>query len=328
MHTIKWGIIGCGDVTEVKSGPAFRKVTGSDLVAVMRRDAARAEDYARRHGVPRWYSEADALINDPEVNAIYVATPPLYHEAYTIQALKAGKPVYVEKPMAVSAAAARNMAACAAREGGKLCVAHYRREQPLFKKIRQLLLEEAIGRVQLVNLRLLLPHQSKVVAATEANWRINEALSGGGLFHDLAPHQLDLMYHFFGPPMKAGGLALNQGGFYTAADTVCGQAVFDRNILLQGTWSFTVPPEHKEDRVEILGTKGKISFSVFEHQDLQVTAGGTETRYSFDKLAHVQEPMIATVVRYFLGEAENPCPAEEGVAVMQLMEAFASANGR
>ncbi|HET7898336.1 MAG TPA: Gfo/Idh/MocA family oxidoreductase, partial [Flavisolibacter sp.] len=126
---IRWGIIGCGDVTEVKSGPAFSKVPNSELVAVMRRDAAKAEDYARRHKVGKWYSDATALINDPDVNAIYVATPPLQHEDYTIQALKAGKPVYVEKPMAIDAAAAKRMVQAANETGTKLSVAHYRRQQ-------------------------------------------------------------------------------------------------------------------------------------------------------------------------------------------------------
>ena len=87
---INWGIIGCGDVTEVKSGPAFNKVPGSKLVAVMRRDAAKAADYAKRHNVPRWYNDAEALINDAEVNAIYIATPPSSHAAYALAAIKAG----------------------------------------------------------------------------------------------------------------------------------------------------------------------------------------------------------------------------------------------
>src|SRR3979490_889057 len=101
MTNINWGIIGCGDVTEIKSGPAFNKVKNSSLIAVMRRDAEKAKDYARRHQVPKWYSNADELITDPDVNAIYVATPPSSHEEYTLAAVKAGKPVYVEKPMSV-----------------------------------------------------------------------------------------------------------------------------------------------------------------------------------------------------------------------------------
>src|SRR3954464_15331312 len=139
MKTIHWGIIGCGDVTEVKSGPAFNKVPGSKLVAVMRRDAGKAEDYAKRHGVPKCYTDGYELIADPEVAAVYVATPPLQHEEYTIAALKAGKPVYVEKPMAVSAAAAARMLETAVSLDGRLSVAHYRRAQPLFMKLKELL---------------------------------------------------------------------------------------------------------------------------------------------------------------------------------------------
>ena len=102
--TINWGIIGCGDVCEVKSGPAFSKVTGSRLVAVMRRDGAKAKDYAERHGVPKFYDKAQHLINDDDVNAIYIATPPSSHEQYLEEALKAGKPVYVEKPVTLDVA--------------------------------------------------------------------------------------------------------------------------------------------------------------------------------------------------------------------------------
>ena len=112
----RWGIIGCGDVTEVKSGPALQKATGSALVAVMRRDLSKAQDYARRHGVPRAYNSADALINDPEVDAVYIATPPSSHCALTLAVAAAGKPCLVEKPMAMNHGECRRMIeACAAR---------------------------------------------------------------------------------------------------------------------------------------------------------------------------------------------------------------------
>src|SRR4029078_7391018 len=126
MSAIRWGIIGCGDVTEVKSGPAFNKIPNSELVAVMRRDAEKAKDYANRHQVPKWYDDADKLINDPEVNAIYIATPPSSHKQYTIAALHAGKPVYVEKPMALNVGESVEMAFLADQKKIKLSVAHYR----------------------------------------------------------------------------------------------------------------------------------------------------------------------------------------------------------
>lgn len=318
--TINWGIIGCGNVTEVKSGPAFSKVPNSKLVAVMRRAGNKAKDYAQRHGVEKWYDDADALINDADVNAVYVATPPLYHEEYTIKALQAGKPVYVEKPMAVNVAAAERMLAAANETGVKLSVAHYRRAQPLFLKIKSLLQENFIGTVRFVNLQFYQPHLSPVIAASEEAWRTNPALSGGGLFHDLAPHQLDLMLYFFGKPKQANGVSLNTGKFYEADDTVSGQIHFNNNILFNGSWCFALP--EKRDMCEIIGSEGVIRFSVFDQQPLLVVKRGEETRFDFEPLPHVQQPMIENVVRYFLGDAPNPCMAEEGVTVMKMTEAF------
>lgn len=321
--TIQWGIIGCGDVTEIKSGPAFNKVPGSRLVAVMRRNGEKAKDYAQRHGVPKWYDNAADLINDPEVNAIYVATPPLQHEAYTIAALEAGKPVYVEKPMALNKAAAQRMADAAARTNVRLSVAHYRREQPLFKKIKALIDSKAIGEIRLVDLKLLQPHLSKNIAQTEVNWRIDPSVSGGGLFYDLAPHQLDLMVYFFGTALESRGISINTGGHYEADDTTAGSILFENNVLFHGVWSFAVAPEEAKDQCEIIGSKGKISFSVFEQKPLLLFVDNKKEEIVFDPLPHVQQPMIASVVNFFSGHQEqNPCSADEGVMVMSLMEAF------
>ncbi|MDP4262528.1 MAG: Gfo/Idh/MocA family oxidoreductase, partial [Bacteroidota bacterium] len=206
MKKVNWGIIGCGDVTEIKSGPAFNKVKNSALIAVMRRDAGKAADYARRHNVPKWYADAGKLINDPDINAIYIATPPSSHEEYTIAALGAGKPVYVEKPMSVNALSAGKMADAARKKNKKLVVAHYRRAQPLFKKIKQLISEKAIGDIRFVRSDIYKRSlTSAELAAPGKAWRIDKAVAGGGLFNDLSPHQLDLMYYFFGEVEKVSG---------------------------------------------------------------------------------------------------------------------------
>lgn len=319
MDTLQWGIIGCGDVTEVKSGPAFNKVANSRLVAVMRRDAEKAEDYARRHGVATWYDDARALVNDPEVNAIYVATPPKFHEAYTIMALEAGKPVYVEKPMSVDAAGAAQMVKVAAQTGTRLSVAHYRREQPLFKKVKALLEKKAIGDVRLVNFQLLQPLESKMIAQTATNWRVDPAISGGGLFNDLAPHLLDLMLYFFGEPLHAHGIATNQAGAYLADDLVTGHIQFRNGVVFNGSWCFSVSPSEERDSCEIIGSEGSIQFSIFKNRELVLSSGEV---FEFEPLQHVQQPMIAAVSNYFLGKAANPCTGEDGVATMKLIEAF------
>ncbi len=247
MERISWGIIGCGDVNEVKSGPAFNLVSNSELVAVMRRDAAKAEDYAKRHRVKKWYSDASDLINDNDVNAIYIATPPAYHQAYTLQAFEAGKPVYVEKPMALDAAEAKRMAKAAERFSCKLSIAHYRRAQPRFVKILRLLKQKAIGDILSADLKFHNPYQP----GTEHTWRTNPAVSGGGLFHDLAPHQLDLMLFFFGDPVQIEGKSLNRANLYDADDYASAEILFRENIKFTGVWDFNAQLDDKTDICEI-----------------------------------------------------------------------------
>jgi len=327
MQQVNWGIIGCGDVSEIKSGPAFNIVENSRLVAVMRRNAAKAEDYAARHNVSRWYTDADQLINDPEVNAIYIATPPSSHEQYTVAAIHAGKPVYVEKPMALNYTAAKNMAAEARAKNVKLVVAHYRREWPLFKKLKALINDKAIGDIRIARLELFkTPFSKEELADEKIAWRINPAIAGGGIFHDLAPHQLDIMYHLFGAAKKISGIATNQGGNYAADDMVAGNILFENNIAFSGAWCFN--SEVPSDYCEIIGSAGKLSFSFFSgsqspaDNSIELVSNNETTVFKFDPLKHVQQPMIERVVQYFLGKADNPCSGEEGAEVMKWIEEF------
>ena len=321
MNKINWGIIGCGDVTELKSGPAFSKVKNSCLVAVMRRDADKAKDYAFRHGVPKWYADANLLINDPDINAIYVATPPSTHEKYAIAALTAGKAVYLEKPMAISFEGANNIANFSAQKNGKLVVAHYRREQPFFKKIKQLLADKVIGDTRFVRLDFYKKALSQEALKDNRNaWRVDPSIAGGGLFHDLAPHQLDLMYYFFGKAKSVTGVACNQAGFYKADDTVAGNILFNNGVMFTGQWSFGIEEIAEKDFCEIIGTNGKIGFSFFDGHSFTATINDAVEQFSFDKLQHVQQPMIEKVVAYFLSEVENPCSANDGALIMKWME--------
>lgn len=320
---ISWGIIGCGNVTEVKSGPAFNKVPGSVLTAVMRRDAAKAKDYAERHHVPKWYADAHELINDPGITAIYVATPPKYHEEYAIAAMRAGKPVYVEKPMSTSLAACQRMKTVAEETGIKLCVAHYRRALPKFMRIKELLNQNYIGDIRTVSLSLLQPDQSSMIAHTETNWRVDPDMAGAGLFFDLAPHQLDILVYFFGEAVHATGIAANQAGLYPAEDVVTGLAQFGNGALFSGQWCFTVAAGLDEDRIEINGSEGKISFSVFGHE-IKISKGEETELVNFTAPAHIQQPMIEKVVQYFSGTGENPCSAATAIVSMDIMEKFTS----
>ena len=323
MQKINWGIIGCGDVTELKSGPAFNKVDDSCLLAVMRRDAAKARDYAERHAVPLWYNDAHELIANPDVNAIYIATPPDTHEQYALAAINAGKPVYVEKPMTLNAASAQRMLQAAKEKNIKLVVAHYRNAQPMFIKIKELLKQHAIGKITAVQLNYFTkPLSALEMAMPKQAWRINPAISGGGLFHDLAPHQLGLMLYFFGAVKTALGTSYNRSGLYAADDTVNGNIIFENDVPFNGQWNFNAAPGEVADECTITGEEGNIQFSVFGRPQILLTIGSKENLLSFEPLLHVQQPMIEKVVQYFLNNAPNPNASQEGVEVMKLIDAF------
>ena len=325
MDSIRWGMIGCGDVTEVKSGPAFNKVNDSSLVAVMRRDAEKAKDYAVRHHVPKWYNDANELINDAEVNAIYIATPPAFHEEYAIEAINAGKPVYIEKPMAVNYASANMIVKLAEEKNVKVAVAHYRRGQPLFNKVKQLLAERMIGDIRFAKLEFYKKSLDKeALQIPKVAWRVNPEIAGGGLFHDIAPHQIDLMYWFFGEVEKAFGYATNQGGLYEADDIVAGNILFKSGVIFNGLWCFNVAEENVKDLCEIHGSEGMMRFPIFEHKKIEVIKNGKTEEILFEPLQHVQQPLIQKVVNYFLGKGENPTPAKEGALVMHLLDEFTS----
>lgn len=323
MDQIRWGIIGCGDVTEMKSGPAFNKVSNSSLVAVMRRDGAKAKDYAARHGVKKWYDDAEKLIQDDEVNAVYIATPPDSHEAYAIAAMNAGKPVYIEKPMTLNFESANRLSKLAQEKNIKISIAHYRRGQPLFNKVKQLLAEKIIGETLFARLEFYKkPLNPSSLTIPKVAWRINPEMSGGGLFHDMAPHQLDLMYWFFGDIEKASGYSKNQGGIYNADDIVSGNILFKSGVIFNGLWCFNVAKENESDLCEIEGTKGKIRFPIFEHKKIEVIVNGKTENILFEPLQHVQLPLIQKIVNYFLDKGPNPSSAEDGAKVMWLLDQF------
>ena len=315
---VRWGILGCGDVCEVKSGPAFNKVPHSRLVAVMRRDGKKAKDFAARHGVPKHYDDASRLIDDDEVNAIYVSTPPAAHEELALRAMRAGKPVYIEKPVAVDSAACQRMLATSRETGIKASVAHYRRGLPIFKKIRALVREGRIGTPSLILANTL--HAPGNQVGSPEYWRVDPRISGGGLFFDLSPHQLDIFYWIFGKPQEVRAFSLDQRHRYQAPDLTVVDAIFPNRVCLHGLWTFNVARVAESETCEIVGDKGKISFCFFKKSDIDIRTSEGSERLAFDYPENIQQPMIDEVVKFFRGEGPNPCSLEDALVTMNIMD--------
>ncbi len=302
MKTIHWGFIGCGSVTELKSGPAFGKVEGSKVVAVMRRNADKAKDYAARHGIDKCYTDAQQLIEDDNVTAIYVATPPSTHAQYAIAAMRAGKPVYVEKPMATSYDECKEMLRVSDETGVPCFVAYYRRTLPYFLRVKQIIDDGLLGEISNVQIQFAIPPYATDYSRDTLPWRVNKEIAGAGYFYDLASHQLDLLDFLFGPVADAYGHTVNAAGLYDVEDSVSAAFQFQSGFVGSGSWSFVAAPNTRTDTIEVVGTKGKLSFSTFMFTDIVLETSEGKTAYKEANPDNVQYYLIKSIVTYLQGK--------------------------
>ncbi|MDL2291521.1 Gfo/Idh/MocA family oxidoreductase [Bacteroides sp. OttesenSCG-928-F21] len=317
---IKWGFIGCGDVTVKKSGPAFQKIEHSEVVAVMSRDLSKAKNYAQKLGIKKWYDDAMELIDDPEVNAVYIATPPSSHATYAIMAMKSEKDVYIEKPMGVTYEECTRINRIAQETGAQCFVAYYRRYLPYFLKVKELATNGTIGNVINVQIRFAQPPRELDYNRENLPWRVQPDIAGGGYFYDLAPHQIDLLQGMFGYILEASGYKSNRGKLYEAEDTISGSFQFDNGLVGSGSWCFVAHESATEDCIQIIGDKGSISFSVFTYDPIILhTEKGTE-EITVPNPEHVQQPLIQAVVDHLLEKSVCTCDGESATTTNWVMD--------
>ena len=315
MEKVKWGFIGCGEVTARKSGPAFNAVPGSEVVAVMSRRADKARSYAERHDVKRWYADAQLLLSDPEVNAVYIATAPSTHATYAIMAMKSGKAVYVEKPMASNYEDCCRMNRIAEVTGVPCFVAYYRRCLPYFLKVKKLVEQGAVGQVAGAHIRFAVPPRDLDYNRDNLPWRVQPDIAGGGYFYDLAPHQIDLLQQMFGPIIEAEGMFANRGGLYPTEDTVSACFKFANGVPASGSWCFVAHESAREDRIDIVGDKGSLSFSVFTYQPIVLQNGDGRQEFVVPNPPYVQLPLIKLVVEHLQNKAICTCDCVSATSV-------------
>jgi len=320
MKHINWGFIGCGEVTEKKSGPAFNMIMGSKIQAVMSRSAEKARSYAERHQVPHWYTDAQELINDPDVNAIYIATPPSSHATFAIMAMKAGKPVYVEKPLASSYEDCARVNRISEETGVPCYVAYYRRYLPYFQRVRQLVESGTIGTVTNVQIRFSVPPRELDYNSQNLPWRLQPDIAGGGYFYDLAPHQLDLLQEMFGVITRAHGYVANRAHLYKAEDTISAAFMFENGLPGSGSWCFVGHKSAREDCIEIIGDKGMLTFSVFNYNPIRVVTSEGTTSIVVPNPPYVQLPLIKAVTEDLQGFGACTCTSVSATPVNWVLD--------
>lgn len=320
MSQIRWGMIGCGDVTERKSAPAYQQVEGFVLHGLFSRTRAKAEDYAARHGVPQIFDSAAALIQAPDIDAVYIATPPDSHEAYALEVARAGKPCCIEKPMAPDHAASIHIRDAFAARGLPLFIAYYRRSLPRFQRVKSWLDEDAIGAVRHVHWSLTKP--ASPADLSDSNWRVDANIAPGGYFDDLASHGLDLFCWLFGEMEDVAGFAVNQQGRYSAADAVTGCWLHQGGVTGSGSWNFGAA--ERQDRVEIIGSEGHVIFSIFEEQPLRLSRGNENTETFIANPPAIQLFHVEAMRDHLAGRRQHPSTGESGAHTAWVMDRILS----
>ena len=321
MKQISWGFIGCGEVTEKKSGPAFAEVEGSHVEAVMSRSEKKARNYAERHNIRKWYTDAQELIDDPDINAIYIATPPSSHATFAIMAMKAGKPVYVEKPLAANYEDCSRINRVSEETRVPCFVAYYRRYLPYFQKVKQIITDGTIGNVMNVQIRFAVPPRDLDYSHPEnLPWRLQPDIAGGGYFYDLAPHQLDLLQDMFGVIVDADGICANRAGLYNVEDSVSACFRFESGLPGSGSWCFVAHESAKEDRIEVIGDKGQLSFSVFNYDPICLHTFEGKQSLVVPNPPYVQYPLIKSVIEHLQGLGVCSCTSISATPVNWVMD--------
>ena len=316
--SVKWGIIGAGNVCELKSGPAYQKTKGFELMAVMRRNGEKAKDFAIRYGIEKYYDNADLLINDPEIDAVYIATPPDSHLNYALKVAEANKICCVEKPMAITYKQCLEMERAFAEKNLPLFVAYYRRSLPRFKRIKQWLDDQEIGDVRHINWIYTSPPNPELDLSGKYNWRTDKKIALGGYFDDLASHGLDLFHFYLGEIIEAQGLSINQQGIYPAKDSITGSWIHKTGVTGSGSWNFG--SWQSEDRVEIYGSEGKITFSVFANKEIELT-----NHYGIRKLQivhpeNIQLYHVQDMQTHLSGTKQHPSTAKTATHTAWIMD--------
>ncbi len=321
--TVSWGILGAGRIAESQMAPAIAAAPGHELVAVTRRDQAAAQQFADRHGARRAFNNDKALLADPQVNAVYVATPPNLHARQAVLAAQAGKHILCEKPLALDTAEARRMIDAARANGVSLMVCYYQRFNARHQRTKALVQEGAIGQVTAARISF-----SERFPPQPGVWHHDPAISGGGPLMDLGVHCIDLLRYLCGPVQSVAALVDTLVDNAPVADTstLLLQLTSGAHAVVTSHWTTANHDPERFNRVEIYGTEGTIVAAPIQAKDsagsLQlITADGIQ---DFAVEPGGTRPHVALLEAFAgtVGEiAPNPIPAEEGLAGLAVVEA-------
>jgi predicted dehydrogenase len=316
-RTINWGIIGTGDVAEHKGGPALYKAADSRLVAVANRNMDKAEAFAKRHAVTNVYRSVDELLADPNVDAVYVATPPVAHPVIVERAAAAGKHILCEKPMATSVSECDRMIRMCRDRGVQLMIAYYRRFFPAVQKTKQLLDEGAIG--EPLRARAAVAELYRPNPEGERAWLVDPHVAGGGFLTDVATHRLDLFAFFFGDPVEVSAMVDTQRLELAVDDASSLIVRFESGVHAMGSFNWNV--DTSIDELEIWGSGGRIRITDPGAGLVEVWNADGKSSFRIPAFGPTHLGLVEHYVAALRNNLPNSLPGEEGRWATAITEA-------
>jgi predicted dehydrogenase len=292
LNPLRWGLIGAGDIVRKRVGEALRDGRGCELVAVSRARADLLAAFAREAGARRWHADWRDLVRDPEIDAVYVATPVHLHADQTVAAAEAGKHVLCEKPMAMGAAECDRMIAACRAAGVRLGIAYYRHFYPVVMRAKELIAAGAIGEPVFAQMLASEPFDPR--PGGPRGWLVQRAQSGGGPMADFGCHRLEVLVHLLGPVAQVRGVAATVALDREVEDTAATLLQFDRGACAMV--AVTNAAADRQDTLEIFGTHGSIRTASLNGGDLAVSNGDGQRLESHPPEANVHVPLVEEFV--------------------------------
>ena len=317
-NKITWGLIGTGNVTEVKSGPGLYKSSNSFLKGVFDVSFDKAKDWASRHGISKVYISIDEMLLDEDIDIVYIATPPNTHKEIVFKVLNAKKIPYVEKPMGLDFEECISMENLSKKLNIPIYVAFYRRAMEKYVKIKDLLDSKYIGEVLSVRVTHLMRVEDNELNPNKLPWRLIYEVTKGGKFLDMGVHVLDILTFFFGDIVNVNGIAKNYGNYYEVDDTVESIFEFENGVIGNGFWCYV--SDRNVDEIIIYGTEGTITTEGLGYGDVFISKNGVDEVISFEVPEHVAMPYQQSIVNELLGIEKSNANTKSAINITKITD--------
>ncbi|MGH9846415.1 MAG: Gfo/Idh/MocA family protein [Blastocatellia bacterium] len=323
MNKLRWGLIGCGDISRKRVAPALRDVAACELVGVNRAQAELAESFAREFGARRWYGDWRELLADPEIDAVYIATPVNLHCEQTVAAAEAGKHVLAEKPMAMNTAECDRMIAACRTNNVALGIAYYRHFYPVIARAKEILASGEIGEPVITQINAF--DRFNPQPGDARYWFVSKAQAGGGPMMDFGCHRIEVLINVLGPIRRTFGDVGSVLFDREVEDTAV--ALFEFENKARGVLSVTHAAMESQDTLDIFGSDGSIHIPVLNRGEMRVKTTGGERTESHPPYANIHQPLIEDFTRAVLESRDPAVGGVIGREVARIEEAiYAAAN--